>query len=144
MPNLEQSPVYVGNIRIILFKLWHNSVSMGTWMLTKTSEAPWSLFLIQQSFPSFLPKVFTKYNYISLVEMKQNLSVVQGYFIFFKLFIFVLFYLWVFFCLFVWFSIEGQRYFSKKNLLQKRWSNTWALNFWAVSNYQRLSGASRW
>lgn len=83
MPNLVQSPVYVGSMRLILFKLWHNSVSMGTWMLTKPSETPCSFYLIPQDLPSFSPTVLTKYNHIGLVEMKQ-IPLCAGVFIFFN------------------------------------------------------------
>lgn len=58
-------------------------------MLTKPTEAPCSLFLIWQGLPSSFPKVFTKYNHVSLVEMKQ-ITDFTGFcfFLFFCLFLF--------------------------------------------------------
>ena len=81
-------------------------------MLTKSIEASWSLFLIQHGFSSSFHKVFAKYNYVSL-EVIQSCSVEQAFFFFnCCLFLFVLFVSLV--CV----TVEGQWYFSKKNVLK--------------------------
>ena len=71
MPDPVQSLVYVGNIKLILFKLWYDAVSLGIQTLTKTSKAPRSIFLIQGSLPGSCPEVLTKYDHLSWVETRH-------------------------------------------------------------------------